>query len=350
MEPMLCTARLCVLLIALVSPVAGVAADPFARCAAIDHDVERLACYDAMSGRRAPAQSRPPDTDAREAPAAAAAERREVPRDERSSLLGAAWMLDPAPGERELDIRYHRPNYLLFARYTNDVNNKPFSPVFAAGGIADQQLDSTEAKFQLSFKARLWRTGDRRWTLWLAYTQQNQWQVYNDKISRPFRETNYQPELFATFDPRLEWGGFRWRVLNVGYNHQSNGRADPLSRSWDRIVAEAAVERGNFVLLGRLWYRIPESADKDDNADISDYLGYGDLTAVYRWRGHTFKGMLRGNAGTGKGAGELTWSSPPLLGPLRLYAQLFSGYGESMIDYNWRQTTIGAGIALNDLP
>ena len=51
---------------------------------------------------------------------------------------------------------------------------------------------------------------------------------------------------------------------------------------------------------------------------------------------------------TGKGAVQLAWTSPPFLGPLRGYVQFFSGYGESLIDYNWKQTTIGAGIALSD--
>ena len=58
--------------------------------------------------------------------------------------------------------------------------------------------------------------------------------------------------------------------------------------------------------------------------------------------------MGRGNIDTGKGAAELSWYTPPLLGPFRGYVQLFSGYGESLIDYNWNQTTIGAGIVLNE--
>ena len=166
-----------------------------------------------------------------------------------------------------------------------------------------------EAKFQISFKARLWTTDDRRWGVWAAYTQQNQWQVYNEDISRPFRETNYMPEVFVSYRPGLEFGGFHWRLLNVGFNHQSNGRSD-LSRSWNRIFAEFGVEHGNLGLLAKTWYRIKESADEDDNPDITDYYGYGSLTAIYKWRGHSFSLMGRGNLNQGKGAAELTWMSP----------------------------------------
>jgi phospholipase A1 len=263
-----------------------------------------------------------------------------------ASLLDDSWGFNA--DSTRYPLKFHHSNYVLFARWSDNVNNSPFTPLFTGAGTPEQELDATEAKFQISGKLRFWTTDDRRWGLWAAYTQQNQWQVYSADISRPFRETNYSPELFASFNPDLSWGGWRWGVVNAGLVHQSNGRADPLSRSWDRLFADFGVERGDLVLYLRLWSRLSEDADKDDNPDITDYYGWGELNALYRWRGHSFSGSLRGNPGTGKGAAQLSWFTPPVLGPLRGYAQVFSGYGESMIDYNWRQTTVGIGIALSD--
>ncbi|HXV09560.1 MAG TPA: phospholipase A [Burkholderiales bacterium] len=333
--------------------VAARAQDPaaLAQCRDIANDHERLACYDLVSGRApaAPSTGAPAATapelqraEGEKAAVPAAAARKEP------SILDAAWGFDAESSRFPISL-YH-PNYFLLFRYSDRVNNQPFSPVFSAAGTPDQDLDSTEAKFQLSVKARLWTTDDWRWGMWLAYTQQNQWQVYNDEISRPFRETNYMPEVFASYRPEGNFAGFDWKLLNFGFNHQSNGRADPLSRSWNRIFAEVGVERSNLALTLRGWYRVPESADKDDNPDITDYYGYTELNALYRWRGNSFSLMGRGNFSTGKGAVQLAWFSRPILGPLRGYLQIFSGYGESMIDYNWNQTTVGIGVAVNDGP
>jgi phospholipase A1 len=41
---------------------------------------------------------------------------------------------------------------------------------------------------------------------------------------------------------------------------------------------------------------------------------------------------------------ELDLTTSPLLGAARGYIQLTSGYGESLIDYNFRQTTLGFGV------
>jgi len=305
------------------------AGDSLAECTGIASDRERLACFDRVAGT-------PSAVKAAVAPAAPA----------KRSMIDEAWGFGPdAP---RYPLRYYRQNYILPASYTDDVNQEPFSPLFDAAS-SDLKLKDTEARFQMSFKNRVWTTDDRQWGLWVAYTQQSQWQVYSGDISRPFRETNYQPEVFVSFRPDVQLGDFRWGLLNFGYNHQSNGRSQILSRSWDRLFVEAAVERGDFALLGRAWYRMHESSDEDDNPDITDYMGYGDLTAFYRRDGHSLTVMGRGNWNTGKGAIQLAWTTPPLLGPLRGYLRLFSGYGDSMIDYNWNQNIVGIGIALNDV-
>jgi phospholipase A1/A2 len=345
----------------IMAPATAQAASPtIADCAAIAIDRDRLACYDRASGHFAAPQSKSGSEPTRTTQAAPAATPMALPPAKPAptnpsaildpapmSMIDSAWGFDPASERYSLSL--YRPNYVQFARFTNQVNEHPFSPLFDASNVQDQNLDSTEARFQISFKARLWTTDDRRWGVWAAYTQQSQWQIYNDEISRPFRETNYMPELMLSYRPDVSFGGFHWRLFNFGYNHQSNGRADPISRSWDRLIAEFGIERGNFALLIRPWYRIQEDESQDDNPDIIDYYGYGDITAIYKWRGHSFSLMGRGNLSTEKGAAQFSWTSPPLLGPLRGYVQAFTGYGDSLIDYNWKQNAIGIGVTLNDL-
>jgi phospholipase A1 len=342
---------------ALAQPLPSSTAD----CRGIEANMERLACYDAVAGRAdaassgtagAPAVATPastPPAEAKRADSDAAV------RPAAKSMIDAAWAFDP--NSEPFDIGFYNANYLLFGRYSDNVNEAPFAPLVQGAGREQLDLNSTEAKFQISFKARVWTSDDRRWGLWAAYTQQSQWQLYNGDTSRPFRDNNYMPELFVSYRPDVDLGGgFNWKLVNVGYNHQSNGRSDlfadgrnnGLSRSWDRLFAEFGVERDDLALFGTVWYRLPESSTKDDNPDITDYYGHGKLSALYRWRGNTFSGSVRGNLKTGKGAVEAGWFSPRLFGPLRAYVQVFSGYGESLIDYDWNQTTIGAGIALSD--
>ena len=332
-------------LVAGVSAIAGsaVAGTPGESCLAIADDAERLACFDREIGgaaRGVAAVAEPPPS-----PPGASVPESGPPAAATPSLLDAAWGF--APDSRPAYVRLYQPNYLLFARYTDDVNTAPYEPLFDAF-TEEGDFEDVEAKFQLSFKGRLLASDDRRWGLWFAYTQQSQWQVYAGDISSPFRETNYMPELFGSFRPGWQLGPFDLNVLNFGYTHQSNGRADPISRSWDRLFVEGGFERDNLALIVRAWTRIKPGDYEDDNADILDYMGYGQVTALYRRGENTFTLMGRGNLATGKGAAQFSWTSRPLLGPLRAHFQLFSGYGESLIDYDWNQTTIGLGVTLNE--
>ena len=305
------------------------AGDPSA-CAAIGDNTERLACYDNAVGR--PHQEAPP-------PSAS----------ERDTAFSARWELDAEDKRGTFLIRPYRPTYMLLGRWTDSSNRMPASPARNHAVTEPMDVTPVEAKYQISFKTKLWEGlvghhGD----LWLGYTQQSNWQVYNKSNSSPFRETDYEPELMAVFRSNMDAGlGFKVRMLSVGINHQSNGRAQPLSRSWNRLMAQVGVERGDFALLLRGWHRFEEKLSNDDNPDITRYLGNGDIQAMWKLGEHGIGLNLRGNLFNSRGSTQLDWSFP-IHRNLKGYVQLFSGYGETLIDYNHRQTTFGIGVSLVD--
>ncbi len=366
--------RLALLALFVAAPAIAVTPVDVGPCVGLTDNSARLACYDRVAGREgspppiavaAPSRSDtateatpPTKSPAQAAAAVGGAAARSVtgqaeniakPPPPAPSLLGEAWALDDDARDARFNLRFHNPNYVAL-RWSDNVNDQPYSPSEGQAPALPSPLQPNELKFQVSFKARLWETENRRFAVWLGYTQQSNWQIFNEQLSRPFRETDYMPELMFALRPDLEWDGWRWRLLNIGVAHQSNGRADPLSRSWNRAYAQFGVEKGNFAFYVKPWYRFHESADDDNNPDINDYMGHGEVQAFYRTEnGYGFTLTGRYNGHTHKGAAMFQASTPPLLGPLKGYLQIFSGYGESLIDYNWRQTTIGVGLSLNDI-
>ncbi|ENV37230.1 hypothetical protein F959_02038 [Acinetobacter venetianus RAG-1 = CIP 110063] len=265
------------------------------------------------------------------------------------SLLDRRWELSEESKLGVWNIRAYQPVYLLPAFWTSDKNEFPSSPNPNNTVTDKQNLTSTEAKFQISLKTKAWENiignnGD----LWLGYTQSSRWQVFNSEESRPFRETNYEPEASLMFRTNYEVLGLNARLLGVTLNHQSNGRSDPLSRSWNRVIFNLGFEKDNFALMLRPWYRVEENAKDDNNPDIKDYIGRGDLTAFYRKGDNDFSLMLRHSLKGGDrshGAVQFDWAFP-IKGKLRGHLQLFDGYGESLIDYNHRATYVGLGVSL----
>jgi len=248
-------------------------------------------------------------------------------------------------------ITPHRPNYILLGNYNfSSMNDQPWDDYTGE----DIDLNNTEAKFQISFKFMLWENLFKKRTngdLFFAYTQLAMWQLYNKDISSPFRDTNYEPEFFLTFDNDWKIFGFTNRLNALGFAHQSNGRSDPVSRSWNRVYASFIIEKGNFASGLKVWYRIPEDEEDDNNPDIEDYLGNFELRGVYKWKKQTFGIMWRNNLDLdeNRGAVQLDWSFPlPGTDRIKGYVQYFNGYGQCLIDYNASASTLGAGFLLTD--
>ena len=93
-----------------------------------------------------------------------------------------------------------------------------------------------ETKFQLSLKAKIMQDAFGKGDVWVAFTQQAYWQMYNGKLSRPFREINYEPELIFTYPLNLSAGAFKMKMIGLSVNHQSNGKEAAHSRSWNRFI------------------------------------------------------------------------------------------------------------------
>ena len=182
--------------------------------------------------------------------------------------------------------------------------------------------------------------------LFFGYTQKSWWQLYDSKGSRPFRESNYNPELFfaQTFDdlPYLE-------ELHYGYEHESNGGGVGASRSRDQLYARAFARNGNLSGDLKVWSRLfREAADPEmpyeDNPDIDDYYGRAEATLSYRVtpKFHV-GGMVRGSLRTGNGAfrTDLIYEKESVA----YYLRHWVGYGESLEGYNVYTRKTGIGVA-----
>lgn len=306
---------------------------PLTQCKDIDDAVARLACHDRESGRVSidpqPATLLESD-DLFEA----------------GLSLSAAWELESGDKRGTFRLLPHRLNYLMPARYTTQVNERPGTPAPDHGINFDLPIQPAEAKFQFSIKVKAWEdifgnNGD----LWLAYTQQSNWQLYNHGISAPFRETDYEPEVMLTLRTKAEVLGWDWKLLNVGFVHQSNGQPLPFSRSWNRLYAQLGFEKGRWTMIARPWIRIPEKASGDDNPDIRDYLGDGDIRVAYQRNRQVYSLLGRYSVSGQRGFAQFEWAFP-ISGALRGYLQASQGYGESLIDYNHAQATLGVGFLL----
>jgi outer membrane phospholipase A len=246
--------------------------------------------------------------------------------------------------EPELDVlTFHRSNYALTGFNRN-----------------------TQVKFQFSFKYDLWPSTSHH-TVYLAYTQKSLWDLYD--TSSPFRESNYAPEIFyAHYHSQLHGQpdpGCNLFSEAVGFEHESNGEAGDVSRSWNRAFVDgeaACYGKLAYGLVGvRAWYPFGLA----ENKHIVKTQGYGELmlgVGVDHVESH-MNGLISVVARKGTShalrKGSLTidarwrptyqrligkaWKFAPYL-----WFQLFTGYGETLASYDRSTTSARLGIGFTD--
>ncbi len=318
-------------------------------------DSARLACYDKVAGQAAmttlPASPAVEPGTPEAQPATPAAE--PAVRQQSDSLLSRYWELDRVDKRGTFNYTGYRPNIFLPLHQMRDVNRTPYSPT--RGRAEDlPKYKHGEAKIQLSLRSKvledvLLPDAD----LWVGYTQQSMWQLWNPAQSAPFRNTDYQPEVIYVVPTAESWRqlplGWSWRMWQVGFVHQSNGQPDPLSRSWNRMYGTVGLEHKDVTLSLRLEQRIEkDDAERDDNPDIVDYLGRAEVQL--NWTpGRATSSLTWRPSSSGRGSIMWDWTYPvnkERPDGLRWYVQAFHGFGETLLDYNFRQTSLGLGLTI----
>lgn len=259
---------------------------------------------------------------------------------------------EESANKNPFSLTAHKMNYILPYTYAENINSSVYDNI--PNSTISDAFKHEEAKFQISLKVPVYNSiffDDDK--IYFGMTLKSFWQVYAEGASRPFRNTDYNPEIFyAATLPEFKGQS---SYLMVGLEHESNGQIQYLSRSWNRTYVTIGTEHDNYAIGLKTWYRIPENKKEfefdpsgDDNPDILDYYGHFELTGIYKYNDFHYSALARHNFNTGKGYLELGLTFP-LYQNVKGYVQLVNGYGESLIDYNHYQRRIGIGIAVSDL-
>jgi phospholipase A1 len=262
--------------------------------------------------------------------------------------LRARLALEKATELNPFVITPHHRNYFMPLSYWSN-------PEAHDGRSGGDKYHHLESKFQISLKvpiADLWDDAQ----LYGAFTGTFFWQCYSSNISRPFRETNYMPELFIGQPLNADIGPIESKLITYGAVHQSNGRDVPLSRSWNRLFFNYIFTTESYYWSLMPWWRIPEnkksnpaSRHGDDNPDIEHYMGHFELRVSRVFGNQVADILLRNNfhRDHNAGAAQINYTFP-LTHRFKGIIQVFTGYGDSLINYNDYENRVSLGILLTD--
>ena len=264
--------------------------------------------------------------------------------------MSKIWELDREDQQGTFHLMEYQPMYIMPMRFTDRPTEQPRSLNTERPIPEHRDYQQIELKFQVSLKAKILQDAFGKGDVWVAFTQQAHWQMYNGGLSRPFRELNYEPELIFTYPINFSAGSLKLKMLGLSVNHQSNGKEAAHSRSWNRFILIALGKWERVTFNFQLWKRFTETSMEDDNPQIEDYIGRCRLTTIIPVGKNVLSINLRNNLNFKHNRAhiEASWVMP-ISRDLRLILQASHGYGDSLIDYNYKQTVVGVGFTLIDL-
>jgi len=224
----------------------------------------------------------------------------------------------------------HKDNYFITGIPTNTTINS----------------QTADIKYQISFKQLITHnTLPLDTYLFLTYSQKAFWNIYED--SSPFQEINFNPSIGlgkAIYDKNDRVKG----LASLLINHNSNGRDGIYSRSWNSMNLKYTTSLNPRTLLSlEAWAPFNY---KDGNQDLFDYIGLGEVTFSYDFKPNKLLFEVSAKKGL-----QWNWKgslrSRLYYNPFKsinqyLMLEWFSGYGESLIDYDQFTSMVRIGYVI----
>lgn len=257
----------------------------------------------------------------------------------KKSLLQSKLQQEKQIKENPFAITFYKPNYILPYNYTT----RPYYSIYQNNTPDQQKIRHGEFVFQLSLKHPIVNHFfSQHASLYIAYTQKSFWQFYTK--SAYFRETDYEPELFLSYNFQKNW------LATFGIEHQSNGKGGDLERSWNRAYIDLAIGNDNWLISIKPWIVIfKDNASNIYNKDITDFLGYEKIILSTKLWHMTFSLALQNTIESGFKRGSETFTVDfPIHSKIKGFVKIFSGYGQNLIEYNHYTNAMGIGVSLSN--
>ena len=172
------------------------------------------------------------------------------------------------------------------ANYKKAINSLPsftmFGDNYFVTGTSTKKnaftSDGSDTKFQIGFKQLLTNVElPLRVFPFITYRQKAFWDTYKESL--PFRELNYNPAVGMA---RLFFRKQKIRsAYYLSFEHESNGRDEDNSRSWNFLALTYFKRIGkNIQLMAKAWLPV---GSLSDNPDIISYKGLFNVVGTYKF-------------------------------------------------------------------
>jgi len=210
-----------------------------------------------------------------------------------------------------------------------------------------------DTKVQVSLKYTLYNFDDNH-NFYFAYSQYMFWDLF--EYSSPFREINYNPEFFYIYNKPIKHLDY---IQISPYEHLSNGRDGIETRGVDKFYSIVQISTQTYFNFGMNYKLFGYYRIEKENKYIKEYVGNSEIkffVNLIEEKGDYFTDKEEIYIKFFTTPNKLKFHSYETGFKIRIlnewiapyfFINYYSGFGESLIDYDKKVKSLRAGIIFN---